>query len=218
MFRIIPRGNAMPSDQETNDNQSGYASRPRPELPEMATVTHVSFVDQECPCLVLVPCEDTPKACLDALVDASADLTSLFAAHSQIDETKPQFGWAWRLAARLLVEADLFPRVAAEDELRPLIETYVRQVIDFANRPGTVGFYVDGEIEAGSKAVESLVIANPDQYLPLYMDYLEAIDLERTVEQHRVVKRITVRLSKEQDRLLLNKLSELPGGEQFPRF
>ncbi len=207
----------MPADHETIENESGNSLT---SLPEMTTVTHVSFAHQKCPCLVLVPCEDTPRACLEALVEMSQDLPGLFAVHSQIDETKPQFGWAWKLAARLLVEADLFPRVAAEDELRSLVETYVRHVIDFANRPVTdsLGFYVDGEIEAGSKAVESLVIANPDRYLPLYMDYLEAIDLERTIEQHRVVKRITVRLSKEQDRLLLDKLSGLPGGQRFPIF
>ena len=188
-------------------------------LPPLVKITHESFPFDDNPCLLLTPEGDDPRACLEALLRASEDLPALFAAHPDIDEDEPWFGWAFELAARTLVEAELFPRVAAERELRPLIETYVKRVIElFRETGGEPGFYVNEETEAGSKAIESLVIADPPTYLPLYHRYLEAVDLEHTVEQHSVVRRIAVRLTGDQRSELKTKLGELSGGESFPDF
>ena len=189
------------------------------ESPALVTLTHPSFAFEENPCLVLVPKDDTPRACLEELVRASEDLPGLFSAHADIDEEEPWFGWAFQLSARTLVEAELFPRSAAEEELRPLLETYANRVIDyFRQTGGEPGFYVNEEMEAGSKAIESLVIADPATYLPLYIRFLKVIDLEHTVEQHSVVRRIVVRLSEEQRALLKETIAGLSGGESFSSF
>ena len=49
-------------------------------------------------------------------------------------------------------------------------------------------------MEAGSKAVELLAIADPDTYLPLYYSFLEVVDFDTTIEQHYVVERIATTL------------------------
>ncbi len=188
-------------------------------FPPLVPITHPGFAFENNPCLLLSAAEPTPCACLEALLSATDDLGALIREHPDIDEDEPWFGWAFQLPGRTLLEAELFPRTAAEEDLRPLIATYVRRVIDlFRETGGEPGLYVNEELEAGSKAIESLVIANPPEYLPLYLEYLEAIDLEHTVEQHSVVMRIRVRLNDDQCNEIKQTLGRLSGGENFPDF
>ncbi len=179
-------------------------------LPALAEVNHACFPKALGHCLILAPADDSPRACLDELLRVTEDLDGLFASHPEIDEARPRFGWAFQLPVRVLVESEFFPRAAAEAELRPLIETYVRRIIDRAGKGGPT-FNVDEKTEAGSKAIESLVMADPDKYLPLYYSFLEIVDFEKTVEQHNVVQRIATMLPDAERALFQEALVRLRG-------
>ncbi len=187
---------------------------------EIKSFEHDSFAFGDNRCAALDSGDGSPKACLDQLVAVTEDLSALFDSHPDIDAEEPWFGWAFVAADGTVThEAELYPAAASQPELRPAIATYVERVIAwFVDSGGEPGFYVNEEEEAGSRAVEALVAADPATYLPLYLKFLEAIDLEHTCEQHSVVRRLADQLSDEQRQMIRDTLGRLSGGEYFPSF
>jgi hypothetical protein len=188
--------------------------------PAMKLYQHEAFAFGENRCVTLKPANDSPRAAIEALLSASENLPDLFESHPDIEADEPWFGWAFELPdGSVRHEFETYETAAADPELRPLIASYVTAVIEFFRATdGEPGFYVNEEEEAGSKAVEALVCADATEYLPLYLSFLKAIDLEHTCEQHSVVHRLAEVLSDSDLQSIREALSKLSGGEYFPEF
>lgn len=151
---------------------------------------------------------------LDELLAISGRFADFIDERPDIDADEPWFGFVFAIDGELLLELDFYPRVIGDPASRDKIERYVRDVIAF-NRAhhGEPTLYVNEELEAGSHAVEALLGADLDRYLPLYLEYLAAIDLDHTVEQHDLARRLGERVDDAQRQRLTEALEGLSSGE-----
>lgn len=151
---------------------------------------------------------------LDGLLAISSRYPDFIDEHPDIDADEPWFGFAFEVGGELLLEPDLYAAVIDDPASRDKIERFVRDVIAFNQAGGgEPALYVNEELEAGSHAVEALLGADLDRYLALYLEYLSAIDLDHTVEQHSVAARLGERLDDAQRERLVAHLETLSSGE-----
>ena len=187
--------------------------------PEKLSMRKIAFEEHpwpDVPHLVLTPEDTSPRGCVEALLEATRDLAALFAAHPDIDEDEPWFGWAFQRGDEMASEASVFTEAVAEPDCRPLLDTYVQRVIAFFKETDAEpGFYVHEEKEAASDALRLLVAAEPDAYFERYLEFLQAVDLEHTVAQHGNVTFLAGKLSDEQRERLREVLAATSGGHHF---
>lgn len=151
--------------------QAGQATR-KPPIPNSLDGDRV----------VIPVSSDAPQSALDQVVQITADIKGNVHNHPDYSNGDGWFGFRFDLdgAEDGLDERGFFSMCVERTELRPAVEKVVRQIVKF-NKQGYEPVYVHEEQEAGGLAMEALLRTEDPKYLPLFLDYLNSIDIDHTV-------------------------------------
>ncbi|AOP35571.1 hypothetical protein A0128_18025 [Leptospira tipperaryensis] len=169
--------------------------------------------------LVLVPLKDlTPFSISEAVVTWTRILKNAedFVFSDPIfEDSDPWFGFGVTIEDRVLDEQGLFSQILGSDSLiETSVSEYIEALIQFNEENDDEGLATHEELETGTYAILWL-LQRSLKYLPLYIRYLNSLDLDHTVAQLDVLFQLAKQYSpaelgslkkfaKEKDAQLLN--------------
>lgn len=149
--------------------------------------------------LVLVAVEDLTSLSVRDAVDSWTRILKnaddLVFSDPIFEDSDPWFGFGVTMEDRILDEEALFSKIPNSDFLiETSVSEYIEALIHFNEENNDEGLATHEELETGTYAVLWLLKKNL-KYLPLYIRYLNSLDLDHTVAQLDVLFQLAKRYS-----------------------
>lgn len=119
--------------------------------------------------------------------------------------------------AEELNELKVFKACVADNQLRPGVQRYVEQIVKFNDERDGEPVYTHEEQEAGGLAMEALLATKDKAYLPLFLKYLESIDIDHTVHLYALMPKVRKAYREDQLAAISKHLDELGFEGNAPR-
>ncbi|MBM9500834.1 hypothetical protein JWG44_11300 [Leptospira sp. 201903071] len=137
--------------------------------------------------LVLVPLKDLTSVSIRNAIDTWTRILKnaedLVLSDPIFEDSDPWFGFGVRIDDHTFDEQALFSEIPASDSLIEIsVSEYLETLIEFNEENNDEGLSTHEELETGTYAMLWLLQKNL-KYLPLYIRYLNSLDLDHTVAQ-----------------------------------